>query len=61
MKIDTSFDSAFLQLQNGVNKATKAASEVLKAVGSEKVKETDAGSGGAASNREGAGGINVSA
>ncbi|VAW94553.1 hypothetical protein MNBD_GAMMA23-2309 [hydrothermal vent metagenome] len=61
MKIDTSFDSAFLQLQNGVNKAAKAASEVLKAVGSEKVKEADAGSSGTASSREGSGGINVSA
>ena len=60
MKIDTSFDSAFLQLQTGVNNASKAASEVLKAVGSEKAKEADAGSG-TDSNRKGVGGINVSA
>lgn len=60
MKIDPSFDSAFLQLQTGVNNASKAASEVLKAVGSEKAKEADAGSG-TDSKRQGVGGINVSA
>ena len=60
MKIDSSFDSAFLQLQTGVNNASKAANEVLKAVGSEKAKEADSGSSTDAS-REGRGGINVSA
>ncbi len=61
MKIDTSFDSAFLQLQNGVNNAAKAANEVLKAVGSEKVDKVDVSAENKDGNREGSGGVNVTA
>jgi len=39
MKIDDSFSSAFLGLQNGVNSARKAAENVLESVGSDKLKE----------------------
>jgi len=63
MKIDTSFDSAFLQLQNGVNNAEKAADSVLASVGGDKKAKldipkdnnNDRGQG------QGQGGINVSA
>ncbi len=61
MKIDSSFDSAFLQLQTGVNNASKAANEVLKAVGSEAGKEVDVASNSKSAARSGSGGIDVSA
>ena len=61
MKIDSSFDSAFLQLQNGVNKAKKAASEVLTAVGAGKDKKVDVSSAAKTADGRGPGGIDVSA
>jgi len=61
MKIDSSFDSAFLQLQNGVNNATKAASEVLKAVGSEKAAKIDVTDVPKSADRNASGGLDVSA
>ena len=60
MKIDTSFDSAFLQLQNGVNNAKKAAGKVLESVGADKVRKVDIPSSNKAADRAGSGGIDVS-
>lgn len=61
MKIDASFDSAFLQLQNGVNNATKAASQVLAAVGSDNIKKIEVAAENKSAERNGRGGVNVSA
>jgi len=63
MKIDSSFDAAFLQLQNGVNNASKAASEVLAAVGSDKKAsvEIEEKMVESMADRPGSGGVNVSA
>ena len=61
MKIDSSFDSAFLQLQNGVNSATKAASQVLEAVGSEKAKKIEVAEVAKSADRTASGGLDVSA
>lgn len=61
MKIDTSFNSAFLQLQNGVNDARKAASNVLESVGSEKNRALDLPEAKNSADRKGSGGVNVTA
>lgn len=61
MKIDSSFDTAFLQLQNGVNKAAKAASEVLNAVGSEGTKAVEVAASEKSADRTASGGVDVSA
>lgn len=61
MKIDSSFDTAFLQLQNGVNKAAKAASEVLNAVGSEGTKAVEVAAAEKSADRTASGGVDVSA
>lgn len=61
MKIDSSFDAAFLQLQNGVNNATKAANEVLKAVGSEAAKDIDVTAVDKTADRTASGGVDVTA
>ena len=58
MKIDTSFDSAFLQLQNGVNNAKKAADQVLMSVDGDKKGKLDIPS--SKSSGPGSGGVNVS-
>lgn len=59
MKIDTSFDSAFLQLQNGVNNAKKAAGKVLESVGADKNRKLDIPENKNTADRNGSGGINV--
>jgi len=61
MKINSSFDSAFLQLQNGVNNAKKAASQVLESVGSDKVKKLDIAPKSSAADRGASSGVDVSA
>ncbi len=60
MKIDTSFDGAFLELQNGVNNAKKAASKVLESVGADRKRKLDLPDAKNTANRKGTGGINVS-
>jgi hypothetical protein len=61
MKLDTSFNSAFSQLQNGVNDARKAAGEVINATDSEKVKAVEVTPENNNGDRSGTGGINVTA
>ena len=59
MKIDTSFDSAFLQLQNGVNDAKKAAGKVLESVGADKARKVEIVPETKTADRAGTGGINL--
>lgn len=59
MKIDTSFNAAFTQLQNGVNDARKAAGDVISATNSENVKPVEAPAD--VKRADGDGGINVTA
>ena len=60
MKIDTSFDSAFLQLQNGVNNAKKAADTVLASVDADKKGKVSVPTVNNSNSGKGAGGVNVS-
>jgi len=59
MEINTSFDKAFLQLQNGVNSASKAANEVLESVGADKGRNIEVVPDMEKADKEGTGGINV--
>ena len=59
MKIDTSFGDAFLELQNGVNNAKKAADKVLDSVGADKLKKVEIEPDNNADDRSGSGGINI--
>lgn len=60
MEIDTSFGNAFLELQNGVNKAKTAADKVLESVGADKFKKVDVPTEAVTPDTSGIGGINVS-
>ena len=60
MKIDTSFDKAFLSLQNGVNDAKKAAADVLESVGADKSKKVEIVPEPKTADREAIGSIDLS-
>lgn len=60
MKVDTSFDKSFLELQNGVNNSKKAADSVLASVGADKLKKVEMPTESNTDDRSGTGGISVS-